>query len=97
MGKILLVYVLFVVVASATLDMVNKENASKHLSDSSIMFSGLKIVLIMSIVITIIITHINKVLLIVVYKLHDLYTTYRQMSCATLKLNLVGMLLLIYF
>ena len=48
------------------------------------------------IVIIIIITCTKKVLLIVVYKLWDLCTTYRQMLCATLKLKLVGALLLIY-
>ena len=94
MSKILLVYVLFFVVANATSDMV-KKNTSKLLSDLSIMFSSLTIILIMFIVITVIIICTKKVLLIAAYKLWDLSTTYREM-CATLVKKIVGVLLLIY-
>ena len=96
MGKIVLIYVLFLVVASVTLDMVNKEKASRLLLDISIICSSLIVVLIMFIAFTVIITSTKEVLLIRAYKLQDLCTTYRQMLCATSKLKLVNMLLLIY-
>ena len=66
MGKILLI---FLVVVSATMDMVKKKHASKALVDLSVMFSSLNIILIMLLVFTVIITGIKKVLLIVAYKL----------------------------
>ena len=76
--------------------MVNKENASRLLSVSSIMSASLNVILIMFIAITVIITSIKEVLLIMAYKLQDLCTTYRQLLHATSKLKLVNMLLLIY-
>ena len=97
MGKILLLYVLYFVVAGAgaTADMVKKENASKLLSDLSVTCSSLNIILIMVIFCTVIITGTKRVLSIVGYKLQDLCSTYRQMY-VTSELKLVAMLLLIY-
>ena len=65
----------FFVVASATADMVKKENASKPLSDLSVMFSSLNIILIMFIVFTVINTGTKKVLLIVGYKLQECHVS----------------------
>ena len=60
------------------------------------MFSSLTIVLIMFIIITVITTCTKKVLNILAYKLQDLCTTCKQMSCATLKLKICRILLQIY-
>ena len=60
-----------------------------------IMCSSL-IVLNVFIAITFIIRNTKDMLLIMAYKLWDLCTTYRQMSCATSQLKSVNMLLLIY-
>ena len=94
MGKIVLIYVLFLIVANATLDMVNKENTSRLLSGLSVMCSSLIVILIIFITITVVIT--KKVLLTVAYKLQNLYPTYRQMMHATSKLKVVRVLLLIF-
>ena len=87
MGKTLLIYVLFSVVVSTTLETEVKENTSKLLSNSLIMFSSLTLILIMFIIITFIIICTKKVLVIVAYTLQDFCTTDRPVSCATLKLK----------
>ena len=97
MGKILLIYVLFLVVVSTTLETeVKKEDTSRLWSNLLIMLSSLTIISIMFIISTFIIICSKKVLVIVAYKVQDLFTTYRKMICATLKLKFLGIILQVY-
>ena len=97
MGKMLLIFVLlFINVSAVQGTEVKKENACILLSNSLIMFSSLTIISVMLILIISIIMHTKKVLIIVAYKLHDLCTTCRPTSCATLKLKFLDILLQIY-
>ena len=83
MGKSLLIYVLFFVVVSTTLATeVKLENASKLLPNLIIMFSGLTIISIMFILIDFIYACMHKVSEVLVYKLQDLCTLFRSISCA---------------
>ena len=83
MNKTLLIYVLLSVIFSATQGTeVERENASKLLSNLFVMFSGLTIISIMLIFNDFIYVCMHKVSKILVYKLQDLYTIYRSMSCA---------------
>ena len=83
MGKMLLIFVLLFVNVSVVQETEGKkENASKLLSNSVIMFSHLTIISVMLILIISIIMHTKRVLIDVAYKLQDLCTTYWPMSCA---------------
>ena len=85
MGKMMLIYVLFFVVVSTTLETkVMKKKASRLWSNVLIILSSLTIGSTVFIIITFI-TCTKKVLIIVVYKFQDLCTIYRQMPCITVK------------